>query len=408
LQSNTENKEGWSVSHWNNCKELLEATEFAQKITIHDQTLRDGTQFSGIELSADDRVEIAARLAGIGVQRIEAGRVSDDPSNLDVIKRIVSLKTQAEIMGFVELSVDDVRRAADCGVDGVMVCFPSNEKAITEKMGIEVQAITDIAIEMVSVANSLGLKTIMFPTDASRATPDAYKKMITDIAREVNFDGLTFVDTIGSCSPRAIPFIFQFLRTFNDKPLEVHFHNDFGLATANTITALTYGASGAHTTVLGIGERAGNAAMEEVVMILLTMYGKNLGLKMERLYDLSMYVGKAAALQIAPNKPIVGNKIFEIECYENLLGYFNVPEDVAVKYTFPFKWDIVGHPPMDVALGSESGIEALDIILHLSEKSSLSPEIKEKVLSTIKQKSLEEKRSFLKDEILSIIAEFEG
>lgn len=403
MSDSYEVKDKWSISHWNFCEALKSQLNFDSKIAIHDQTLRDGCQFSGVEFSPDERVEIAERLGQSGVHRIEASRISKNPKDIDVVKRIVSLKTPAKILGFCEMSTDLVKVAADCGVDGVMLCFPSNNHAIEEKMGSTVEAVTEIAIEMAQTANSLGLETILFLTDASRSTPAVYKKMVSDVAAAAKFDALTFVDTIGGCTPVAIPHIVEFLRTVTDKPLEFHFHNDFGLATANTIAALTCGASTAHTTVLGVGERSGNASMEEVVTILRTMYGKDIGIDLTKLYELSHYVSAAAALPIAPNKPLVGDKIFEIECLENLESYIKVPEDIAIKYTFPYKWDLTGHPPATVAMGTESTMEILDYVLGLIGKSIPDAEAKKKALKTIQEKSLTEKRSFSVEEVSKII-----
>ena len=397
----------WWVSHWNYCDDLLKELAFASPITIHDQTLRDGYQFSGIEFSADERVEIAARLGEIGVPRIEASRVSANRDDLDVIKRIVSLQTPAYVMGFVEMSAELVKYAADCGMSGVILCFPSNDHAIREKMGQTVESVIDVAVEMATTANALGLKTVLFPTDASRATPAVYKKMISDIAAASEFDSLTFVDTIGGCSPRSIPCIMKFLRTITDKPLEFHFHNDFGLATANAVAALTYGASAVHTTVLGIGERAGNASTEEVVMILRAMYSRDLGFKTALFYELSNYVSKAAGFPIAENKPIVGNKIFEVECLENLASYIKVPENIAARYTFPYHWDVVGHPPMEPTLGAESTVEVLEHMFALLGIPVLGHQAMEHILEDMRQAAAREKRSFRKEDLRRFIAKYE-
>jgi isopropylmalate/homocitrate/citramalate synthase len=397
----------WFISPWNYDTTVRGNLSFQKEILLHDQTLRDGVQFSGIEFSDDEKVEIAARLDAIGVRRIEAGRISTDPAHLNVVKRICSARRNARIMGFVELSTDLIHRAADCGVDGVVLCFPSNEKVITEKMGSSVQEVARLAKQMVETANRLNLKTILFPTDAGRADPKHYASMIGEIMQSGRVDALTLVDTVGGCAPFAIPYIMAFLRTITDKPIEVHFHNDFGLAAANTLMALAHGASVAHTTILGVGERAGNAAFEEVALGLRILAGYDMGIALERLCDLSSYIAKAAALPITPNRPIVGAKIFEIECLENLLGYYKVPEETAVKYTFPFKWDVVGHPPMDFAVGAETTPELFQIILNVLGKKEISDAGQKKLLAEIHRTAIAEKRSIPRTELLTLLAHYQ-
>lgn len=396
----------WSISHWNYHEALLKELAFDPDCIFYDQTLRDGLQFSGIEFSQDEKVEIVRRLGRIGIKRIEAGRVSTEQKDVDLVKRIVKLNCGARIFGFCEMSAELVKVAVDCGVEGVVLCFPTNNHGIVEKMGSSVEEVTKIAIEMARTANDLGMETVLFGTDAGRADPESYRQMIGRIAEQAHFDALTFVDTVGGCSPLAIPHIMKFLRTVTDKPLEAHFHNDFGLAVANSIAALACGVRAAHTTVLGMGERTGNAAMEQAAMVLLTMYDKDLGLDMAKLYELCHYVGNAASLPVSPNQPIVGSRIFEIECRENLLGYFHPPPEVAAKYTFPYHWSLVGQNSVDVALGNETNPEALEIVLGLLDKADMAEAEKEKLLQSILTIAEKEKRSVPRKEIAEMIDDY--
>ena len=171
--------------------------------------------------------------------------------------------------------------------------------------------------------------------------------------------------------------------------------------------ALSHGASVAHTTVLGVGERAGNAAFEEVALGLRILAGCDMEIAFERLYDLSNYVAKAAALPISPNRPIVGGKIFEIECLENLLGYYKVAEETAVKYTFPFKWDVVGHPPMDFAVGAETTLELLQCILKMLGRENVSESGQKTILAEIHRRAIAEKRSIPRTELLQLLAHYQ-
>jgi isopropylmalate/homocitrate/citramalate synthase len=269
-------------------------------------------------------------------------------------------------------------------------------------MGSTVDEVLKLAIDMVKTAENLGLRIILFPTDASRAEADHYKKMISEVITAGKIESVTFVDTIGGCCTQAIPHIINFLKSFTSLPLEVHFHNDFGLATANTIAALTCGVSTAHTTVLGIGERSGNAAFEQVVMILKTMFDKDLSIKYEQISDLCRYVSKAANFPIPTNRPFVGEKIFEIECLENLMGYLNSPQEIAIKYTFPYHWDVVGHRAADFSAGAETSEELFEIILKALNL-DISSERKQHILKTIQQRAISEKHSFVSNEIINLV-----
>ena len=392
----------WAVSPWNYSEDVLKEISLPSEPVFHDQTLRDGVQFSGIEFSDTEKVELAIKLGEIGNKRIEVGRISSDAKNLKVIERIATSGTGMETYGFVEMSIEDVKRAANCGLEGVVLCFPANDHAIVKKCGLTYSEVIKTAAGMLSTANDLGLKTVLFGTDASRATPAFYADLMQKILSQGNVDSLTFVDTIGGCSPIAIPCIMCFLKNMTQKPWEVHFHNDFGLATANTVLALAYGASVAHTTILGIGERAGNAAFQEVITILTAMFGTELGLKLDKLYDLCEFVSMATGFPVPKNSPIIGEKIFEI-VNSNMLVFSTLPEELAVKYVFPFHWSVVGQQPASFALSSQCSLSELELVLKRGKITNVNEQLKRNVLNNIRNIAQIQKRSVCSEEILSML-----
>jgi isopropylmalate/homocitrate/citramalate synthase len=200
-----------------------------------------------------------------------------------------------------------------------------------------------------------------------------------------------------------VPFLIEEIKKTVDKPLETHFHNDFGLATANTVMAVAAGAEIAHVTVGGTGERAGNASLEEVATILLTMYGIDAGLKTEKFYELVQMVRKLGNVPIQPSKPLIGDGIFNIE--SGMVAMFLVNCGmVDVLELYPFHWSLVGNHEPTVVLGKKSGKDSVKLRLdklcqNLSEEQIL------KAVDLIKEKSFAKKDLITDDEFEEVLEE---
>jgi isopropylmalate/homocitrate/citramalate synthase len=353
----------WFTSPWNFADEIKAQMNFAPQIELHDVTLRDGEQQAGVTFLKDDKIRIAEKLAEAGIHRIEAGMPAVSKQDEEAIKEIVKRKLGPKIFAFGRCMKEDVKRAVDCGVDGIVVEIPSSEHIIKYAYKWPLEKAIDLSIEATLYAKENGLYTVFFPIDASRADINWFLDLIQRIAKEGHMDALAVVDTFGGCSPSAIPYLIRKIKERIDKPLETHFHDDFGLGAANTILGLAAGANVAHTTVSALGERAGNAAYEDVALALLTMYGVDLGIKTEMMYEISKLVRGLAGIEVRGNRGIIGDDIFKIES-GIISGWLkNCGQDHALELS-PYRWELVGQSAPEVVLGKNSGTDSIKLWLE--------------------------------------------
>ena len=390
------NDNRWFVSPYNYDPSVTSAVKFADRIELHDITLRDGEQQAGVVFTKDDKIRIAEALAEVGVHRIEAGMPSVSKDDADAIKEIVRRKLGPKIFGFCRCMVNDVKQAVDCGVDGIVIEIPSSQHIIQYAYGWPLERAIDLSIEATQYAKSQGLYTVFFPIDGTRAEPDWFLNLIERVATDGHMDALGLVDTFGGCSPHAIAAFTRRVQSRITKPLETHYHDDFGMAAANTITSLAMGVPVAHVTVSSLGERAGNAALEDVAMALKVLYGVDLGIRYEKLFQLSRLLQKLARFQIPSNRPIVGDMLFKVESGIISSWLSRCKADNPVEL-FPFHWSIVGQPEADIVVGKGNGRDSIAYRLRAmgQDIASDDPRI-DTILATVKAASLK-KHALLDD-----------
>ena len=390
------NDNRWFVSPYNYDPAVTSAVKFADRIELHDITLRDGEQQAGVVFTKDDKIRIAEGLAEAGVHRIEAGMPSVSKDDADAIKEIVRRKLGPKIFGFCRCMVNDVKQAVDCGVDGIVIEIPSSQHIIQYAYGWPLERAVDLSIEATQYAKSQGLYTVFFPIDGTRAEPDWFLNLIERVATEGHMDALGLVDTFGGCSPHAIAAFTRRVQSRITKPLETHFHDDFGMAAANTITSLAMGVPVAHVTVSSLGERAGNAALEDVAMALKVLYGVDLGIRYDKLYQLSRLVQRLARFQIPSNRPIVGDMLFKVESGIISSWLSRCKADNPVEL-FPFHWSMVGQPEADIVVGKGNGRDSIAYRLRAmgQDVASDDPRI-DAILANVKAASLK-KHALLDD-----------
>jgi isopropylmalate/homocitrate/citramalate synthase len=370
-------------------------------VKIHDITLRDGEQQAGITFTKDDKIRIAEKLAEVGVHRIEAGMPAVSPQDEAAIKEIVRRNLGPEIFCFSRCMVDDVKRAADCGVKGVVMEIPSSEHLIKHAYQWPVEKAIDLSIKATLAAKEMGLYTVFFTIDATRADMDWFLNLIERVATEGHMDALTLVDTFGVLSPHGAWYFTKKVRERINKPLEIHFHADFGLAVANTIMSVLAGAEVIHSTVTGIGERAGNTPMEETVLALLTLYGIDVGIKYNKLNELAQLVRELSATEIPRNRPYIGDIAYDIESGIVTSWFKNAWEEYPTD-VFPVHPDFVGHRHTKIVMGKKSG---LDNIAIWSEKLGIRLDKEEatEVLMQVKQRAYDLRRPLNEDEFRQIV-----
>ena len=399
-QSKPWDTENWFVSPWNYLPEVTKDFTPPKQVKIHDITLRDGEQQAGIVLTKDDKIRIAEKLAEAGVQRIEAGMPAVSAADEAAIKEIVKRNLGPEIFCFSRCMVDDVKRAADCGVKGVVMEIPSSEHLIDLAYQWPMEKAIDLSIKATAAAKELGLYTSYFTIDATRADMDWFLNLIERVATEGHMDAFTLVDTFGVLSPHGASYFTKKVKERINKPLEIHFHADFGLSVANTIAAVLAGAEVIHSTVTGIGERAGNTPMEETALALLTLYGIDVGLKYDKLNELSELVRKLTNTQIPANRPFIGEMAYDIES-GILTSWFKNAYHQKPTELFPVRHSFIGHRAPQILMGKYSG---LDNVALWSEKLGIKLDKEEatEAITKVKVKSHDLKRVLSEDEFREI------
>ena len=372
---------------------------FPAKIRVHDVTLRDGEQQTGIMYRRHEKVAIAKKLAEAGVHRIEAGMPAVSAEDEAAIKDIVALGLTSEIFSFARCMPADVKLAKECGVKGIITEIPSSDHMVKLAYGKDMDWAVKSSIETTLAAKEAGLYTVFFTIDSTRSDLNRYMDLIEKVSTEGHMDSLTVADSFGGCTPQALSVVIAKLKKRFKQPIEIHCHEDFGIGVANSIAALAAGAEVVHVTVSAIGERAGNVPLEDTVMSLKMLYGVDTGIKTEKFYELSKLVQQLSGLTLPPNRPIVGDSLLYIE--SGIVSMFHRRcKDVEPTEYMPFLPETVGRPGVKIALGKGSGLANIEEYL---EKRGIkaTPEQSNAILAQVKQKAIERKQ-LLND------AEFDG
>ncbi len=307
------------VSPYNFSNHVIKQLNFPEKIEIHDVTLRDGEQTPGVVLRADEKLEIAKALDELGVHRIEAGMPIASKEDFDAVKMIASEGLRAMVFGFARLVKEDIDASIQAGASGIVIEGPVGIPKLMQ-FGWRSEDVIDKAISHIDYAKSHGLYTVFFGVDGTRADLGFLKNIYSKVVNEAKCDAVAVVDTFGCATPEGFRYLVSEIVNTVKAPVEVHCHNDFGLGPAVSIAGLSAGASVVHVSVNGIGERAGNSALEEVALSLELLYGKKLGLRYEKLVEVSKLVEKLTSFRLAANKPIVGDRVFTRESGISVAG----------------------------------------------------------------------------------------
>ena len=293
-------------------------------IYIDDTTLRDGEQTAGVVFANHEKIQIAKMLDRIGVHQIEAGIPALGGDEKETIQEIASLGLKASILGWNRAVIGDVKHSVDCGVDAVALSISSSDIHIKHKLGKDRQWVLDSIKDSVKFAKEHDLYVSVNAEDASRSDPD-FLVEFAQTARDSGADRLRYCDTVGILDPLQFYKRIKALKDQVEIEIEMHTHNDFGMATANAIAGLEAGATYVNTTVNGLGERAGNASMEELVMAL--RYNKNLELDIQTslFRELSEYVALASGRSLPAWKPVVGSNLFVYESEGRASGVIRDP-----------------------------------------------------------------------------------
>lgn len=314
------------------------------KVEVLDTTLRDGEQTPGVSLTKNKKFRIASKLDEIGINSIEAGSAVTSVGEREAIKEITSQGFKSEIVSFARTLKQDVDFCLECDVDAVNIVVPTSNLHLKYKLNKTREEILNQAIDVVSYSKDHGLTVELSAEDSTRTDIDFLRKIFKSTI-EVGADRICPCDTVGLLNPLES---FRFYKQFVDLnvPVSVHCHNDFGLATANTLSAIEGGATRFHGTINGIGERGGNAAVEEVILGLDTLYKDRLtnekkyytDIQINQLYNTSKLVSRLTDVYLQPNKAIVGENAF---AHESGIHADGVSKNAATYE--PITPELVGH-----------------------------------------------------------------
>lgn len=348
------------------------------QVKILDTTLRDGEQTPGVSLSVEQKIMVAEALDNLGVDIIEAGTAIASEGDFQAIKEISQGGLRAEICSFARIKKEDIDASADAGADSIFMVAPSSDIHINAKFpGKSKEFVIEKSIEAVEYAKERGLIVEFGAEDASRADLDFVIELFKK-AEEANADRVTFADTVGVLSPERMEEIVKKIKAEVKLPLAIHCHDDFGLATANTIFGVKAGADEFHGTINGLGERAGNAAIEEVVIALEYLYGIKTNIKKDRIYNTSKLVERLSRVVVPPNKPVVGENAFTHESGIHTSALFRD----ATAYE-PISPEVVGRRRV-IVLGKHAGRASVEAIMNeLGYKAT--PEQMKEILVRIKE-----------------------
>lgn len=303
---------------------------------IFDTTLRDGEQTPGVLITSNEKLKIALKLDELGVDVIEAGSAITSKDEQKSIKTITENNLNAEICSFARPMKVDIDTALECDVDSLHLVIPSSDLHIQYKLRKTREQVEEMAVDATEYAKSHGLIVELSTEDATRTNMDDLKRLY-NLCIDAGADRLCACDTVGLLTPEKSYDFYKELSQL-PKPVSAHCHNDFGLAVANTLAALNGGAKQVHVTVNGLGERAGNASLEEVVMATESLYNIKTGIKTELFYEISQLVERISGVTLQSNKAIVGSNAFAHESGIHADGVLKKSETYE-----PIKPETVGH-----------------------------------------------------------------
>jgi methanogen homocitrate synthase len=368
----------WWMSPLNFVDEVAAPFE-GRSVALHDVTLRDGEQTVGVAFSPDERVAIAEALDGLGVPRIEVGLPPVSAEVREGMRRIAGRQLKAKLYGFARTLKSDIDMVVDCGLDAVVLQHIMNPYACEAAYGLDRAKVRARIVSAAAYAKEKGLETVFLGWDLTRGDDwDFIEDIYGALFREARPDGLVIVDTFGVANPRAIGFLFRKLGEWlPGVPLEFHTHNDMCMANAGIVEAIAAGCSVIHTAFNGLGDRTGNAATEEVAVMLELGLGVSTGIRLEGIMNASLMVENISHRAVPQNKPIVGRGLFNLETGIDADLHRKLEAasfDITMQAFHP---SLVGQDPVRLALGKNSGSASVEFFLRESGLAADSEQVKQ-------------------------------
>jgi isopropylmalate/homocitrate/citramalate synthase len=381
--SNPEDKKLWETSPFG--AEAHSGSHFPSAVRIADCTLRDGEQQAGIVFTKQDKVDIARALDWFGVYEIEAGTPASSDEDRQAIEEIAAAKLNSKISALARGRRDDIDLVAACGAWGARLSMPISAIQRTNKLNLDDDKYIKLALQMAAYTKERGLQCIFSPYDTTRADLPLLRRLLSEFNRAGTVDRVRVVDTTGCATPQIVGFLVREMRRVSPIPIEIHCHDDFGLAVANTIAGVQEGAEYISVTVNGIGERSGNASLEETALALKVLYGIDCGIDTAKVLEVSRLVEERSGIGLQAHKAVVGKGAFAHESGMVVAGLLKEPF-TAESYV-P---ELVGQTRR-VVLGKKSGVASVEAKLK-KLGIGLPAEALPGLLAKIKQEAIATKR----------------
>jgi homocitrate synthase NifV len=324
-------------------------------VIVNDTTLRDGEQSPGVAFTLEEKVNIALMLEAAGVPEMEVGIPAMGRHEQSTIAAINQVVTTAQTMAWCRMSHRDITSAYHLGLDWVDLSVPASIQQIRSKLNISMTELLQRCDRYIKQALDAGLNVCLGMEDASRSQADILYRLV-DVAEKAGASRVRFADTLGILDPFSTYQHILELRCHTGLAIEMHAHNDLGLATANTLAAIDAGATSINTTINGLGERAGNASLEEVAVALSVLGKSNSGIDLTQLPTLCHYVNVASGRSISPQKAIIGDAVFTHESGIHVDGLLK-----DVNNYQGFAPALVGREHK-LVLGKHSGVNAINTV----------------------------------------------
>ena len=353
------------VSPMNYLPETFDTSQVQPKIQIHDVSLRDGEQTPDVVFTAEERIAVAKALNELGVDRIEFGMPIVSQDIYDAFKEVLKMDFKSEIVAFLRAHPDDIQKAVDLGTKSVIIEHNVNPYFCKHVYGLTHDETVTRMVNTFKTAQQEGLTARLMGWDASRTSLDYLKRLYSEICEQVIPDSIIFVDTFGVMTPAAMGHtIKSFREWFPETKIEVHNHNGFGLGMANAMAAVLAGASCVHGALLGLGERDGNIAIDEIAMALELLYKIETNIDLSQISRVAELAQRISRFKNQGTKPVTGDFYFKMQAGVVIHAIEQIAEAGLGDRTWAaFAPEMIGKSGYEYLLSKVSGVRSIEIFL---------------------------------------------